>query len=157
MRATRSLHRAFKWISTSILVLSLMLWLMSHLFFFRYVGTRHTFALFSGDVVWAASVLIARGDPPTPPGLNVEWRVSGTLVWFPMWEARCYCVLPAWCLVSGFAPLAAPFRLRRARRFADHCCARCGYDLTGNVSGRCPECGTTRESSESGVPQIPSG
>ena len=20
-------------------------------------------------------------------------------------------------------------------------CARCGYDLTGNVSGRCPECG----------------
>lgn len=22
-------------------------------------------------------------------------------------------------------------------------CRRCGYDLTGNVSGRCPECGTT--------------
>lgn len=21
------------------------------------------------------------------------------------------------------------------------CCGRCGYDLTGNVSGRCPECG----------------
>jgi len=22
-------------------------------------------------------------------------------------------------------------------------CQKCGYDLTGNVSGRCPECGTT--------------
>jgi hypothetical protein len=22
-------------------------------------------------------------------------------------------------------------------------CVACGYDLTGNVSGRCPECGTT--------------
>jgi hypothetical protein len=22
------------------------------------------------------------------------------------------------------------------------CCPHCGYDLTGNVSGRCPECGT---------------
>jgi hypothetical protein len=22
------------------------------------------------------------------------------------------------------------------------CCAKCNYDLTGNVSGRCPECGT---------------
>ncbi len=22
------------------------------------------------------------------------------------------------------------------------CCGKCGYDLTGNVSGRCPECGT---------------
>lgn len=24
-------------------------------------------------------------------------------------------------------------------------CKRCGYDLTGNVSGVCPECGTIRE------------
>lgn len=23
-----------------------------------------------------------------------------------------------------------------------HACRRCGYDLTGNVSGTCPECGT---------------
>ena len=29
--------------------------------------------------------------------------------------------------------------LRRRRRFGR--CLRCGYDLTGNVSGRCPECG----------------
>jgi hypothetical protein len=21
-------------------------------------------------------------------------------------------------------------------------CCECGYDLTGNISGRCPECGT---------------
>ena len=25
-------------------------------------------------------------------------------------------------------------------------CAECGYDLTGNVSGVCPECGTRRAS-----------
>ena len=24
-----------------------------------------------------------------------------------------------------------------------NCCRACGYDLTGNVSGRCPECGAT--------------
>ena len=30
-----------------------------------------------------------------------------------------------------------------AERFLeDRCCRQCGYDLTGNVSGRCPECGT---------------
>lgn len=27
-------------------------------------------------------------------------------------------------------------------RFPSGHCQRCGYDLTGNVSGRCPECGT---------------
>jgi len=26
-------------------------------------------------------------------------------------------------------------------RLAPHVCRTCGYDLTGNVSGRCPECG----------------
>lgn len=27
------------------------------------------------------------------------------------------------------------------RRRATGCCVSCGYDLTGNLSGRCPECG----------------
>lgn len=40
--------------------------------------------------------------------------------------------------------------LRRAARLAKSlqgCCHSCGYDLRGNVSGRCPECGTGVESS----------
>lgn len=31
--------------------------------------------------------------------------------------------------------------LRRRRRARRGCCPDCGYDLTGNVTGRCPECG----------------
>jgi hypothetical protein len=31
---------------------------------------------------------------------------------------------------------------RTARRRRRGLCLHCGYDLTGNVSGRCPECGT---------------
>lgn len=33
---------------------------------------------------------------------------------------------------------------RRSRRLEGRC-GRCGYDLTGNVSGVCPECGTACE------------
>ncbi len=33
-------------------------------------------------------------------------------------------------------------RRRRARRLLDGQCLDCGYDLTGNESGKCPECGT---------------
>jgi uncharacterized paraquat-inducible protein A len=33
-------------------------------------------------------------------------------------------------------------RRRERRRRAAHLCPRCGYCLTGNVSGVCPECGT---------------
>jgi hypothetical protein len=39
--------------------------------------------------------------------------------------------------------------LAQVRRFvpegATDICMQCGYDLTGNVSGRCPECGTARQ------------
>lgn len=34
-------------------------------------------------------------------------------------------------------------RMTRTRRRLGQCLA-CGYDLTGNVSGRCPECGHWR-------------
>jgi len=49
--------------------------------------------------------------------------------------------VPMWCLV---APLAVAIWLTRdrRRRCKSGFCLRCGYNLTGNVSGICPECGT---------------
>ena len=41
-----------------------------------------------------------------------------------------------------FLPAAVAFRRHRARlRRGAGLCMRCGYDLTGNLSGVCPECG----------------
>jgi len=34
-------------------------------------------------------------------------------------------------------------RLRLSQRLQFGCCPNCGYNLTGNTSGVCPECGTT--------------
>ena len=54
--------------------------------------------------------------------------------------------VPCWfifILVSGWPAVAfvrGPYR--RARRLADGCCLKCGYNLTGLVDPRCPECGT---------------
>lgn len=58
-------------------------------------------------------------------------------------------LLPALC-VSGVALGPALVLTFLGMRNASGCgytsqpdrCRRCGYDLTGNVSGRCPECGT---------------
>jgi hypothetical protein len=57
-------------------------------------------------------------------------------------------VLPQWMLVivTALPTLAAwgaaRLRTRRARlRARRGACPACGYDLTGNVSGVCPECG----------------
>ena len=62
-------------------------------------------------------------------------------------------VITAAVYATGFAFLAllwSAFRMnsdsiRRERRLRLMNCGQCGYDLTGNVSGTCPECGTVVE------------
>ena len=58
----------------------------------------------------------------------------------------CQFAVRAWVLAIGFSayPLIA-FHcgpLRQCRRRRRGCCVACGYDLTGNTSGICSECGT---------------
>jgi hypothetical protein len=59
----------------------------------------------------------------------------------------------SFCLILAAIPLAylvlvtllARLQKRRPRRIydpSDRDCPNCGYDLTGNTSGVCPECGT---------------
>ena len=55
--------------------------------------------------------------------------------------------VPFWSLVIAAAALPAATlvrRVRRRRRLGAGRCAACGYDLTANVSGVCPECGAAR-------------
>jgi hypothetical protein len=49
--------------------------------------------------------------------------------------------LPLWILLVPVALPTAILWYRDRRPLRGHCAA-CGYDLTGNLSGVCPECGT---------------
>ena len=55
---------------------------------------------------------------------------------------------PSWFIVvllgtyPAFTFARGLIRRRRRRRDRRGLCLKCGYDLTGNVSGVCPECGT---------------
>jgi hypothetical protein len=57
--------------------------------------------------------------------------------------------LVSWTMLSLPVALLVglPFLLRRKRRVPGTC-LRCGYSLTGNVSGVCPECGSVVPSAE---------
>ena len=50
--------------------------------------------------------------------------------------------VPVWIPFLAFAVPTA-FLWYRDRRPSKGHCQQCGYDLTGNVSGKCPECGST--------------
>ncbi len=57
------------------------------------------------------------------------------------WRVR----VPFWAIIAAFGayPLTIYVRRRlvRRRRARMHLCEKCGYSLTGNTSGVCPECG----------------
>ena len=55
-------------------------------------------------------------------------------------EDRCGVFIPLWI---PFVAMAIPTALvwYRDRRPPKGHCQRCGYNLTGNVTGICPECG----------------
>lgn len=49
--------------------------------------------------------------------------------------------VPLWLVCPPLALFVLLWSCRRRVRPGPGCCATCGYDLRGNVSGRCPECG----------------
>ena len=65
-------------------------------------------------------------------GQQTGWLMAGLHV--PLWMAAILCsIYPAIALIRG--------PLRRHRRRKKGLCLKCGYNLTGNVTGVCPECG----------------
>ena len=61
-----------------------------------------------------------------------RWWGDSTTVRVPHWSML---------LTTAIVPGVWLVTRRRARRRAG-CCLTCGYNLTGNTSGVCPECGT---------------
>jgi len=80
----------------------------------------------------------------TAPFDPSRWPVSptagkpGTTGW-----TICIPLLAISCVLAVYPIANAP--LRRWRRRRKGLCVKCGYNLTGNLSGVCPECGTKVE------------
>lgn len=71
--------------------------------------------------------------------------VAFILIWgnplLSIWGAVTVYIVPL--LASLLVGYIVWKRGEAAARRAQGLCVRCGYNLTGNVSGICPECGTT--------------
>jgi hypothetical protein len=95
------------------------------------------------DLIETPAVWKSQKRFPQPRRFGMErynGAVSGAVVgnawapWFPLW-------LPA--ILTALMPGMWLYSLvRRRRQFKLGQCSHCGYSLTGNTSGVCPECGT---------------
>ena len=95
------------------------------------------FAFWHLNIGWAA---------PASQGISLEWAPDGFAYYVGVLDGVTVVQIPLWIIVALFAtyPFIVFIRgpLRRWRRKKKGLCLKCGYDLTGNVSGVCPDCGT---------------
>ncbi len=133
-----------RWTGVSISVLLGGAWWVSSENRFTYSTRHHTYS--ANRWVWELEAgrikatckyrgtnVSVRPSPPLPTKMawwpDVEFEFSGSHIYMPIWML--------------LLPLAAmTFLLWRYNPRSTGQCVSCGYDLTGNVSGTCPECGT---------------
>jgi hypothetical protein len=72
--------------------------------------------------------------PDVPPGQDERWTdyIGGIVA---LAAEICVALAVFWCCSKRFRARVEHHRSKEGL------CLKCGYDLTGNVSGTCPECG----------------
>ena len=127
-------------------VLIVILWLCSLGRQIRHTGGHHAIDLATNGNVcywWHTSTLglpnSQRGFSARPLGFlgvgAVHPMMGATGGWF-------YILIPFWTVFIAVATPTAILWYRHRNRLIPGFCSKCSYDLTGNESGICPECGT---------------
>ena len=140
--------RVFKWAGLMVSLFVLVAWAASFPVWCAYIvnTSRSSLDLTLSQGCLASnydrdSLVMWEGGKPWIMGLNRR-------PWSPCWWARCsrpyygwHVTVPLWMPFLVFAiPTIWLWWIDRRRIPPGHC-RKCGYNLTGNMSGVCPECG----------------
>ena len=145
-----------RWTATIVAVLVLAFTVATFWYDFRYGSLRwfvgvcggqihvvhvdDAYFLWDGHPVTVGAPMGAHVEParPLPKNYTPAWSL------WPGWDSfpdTRGVYVPLWPFVLVPALMAGWRWWRDWPRPGPGQCRRCGYDLTGNVSGRCPECG----------------
>ena len=97
----------------------------------------------NGTVRFCYGTIDYFSPPTTPRGFSITFS-PGLPMLIPNWgtvRGGPFFVLPLWLPAALFGAFGRSM-LRRAYAIPEGHCKKCRYNLEGNVSGVCPECGT---------------
>ncbi len=177
MRTRSRPRRVLIWSLTLLLTLFAIAWLLSIRYYAEYEGVTFRMEIVSGQVY--TKYAIGLGPTPIDPSLcgwkvhvipNQAWGSDPFNYGFilPRYETSSIPLLqflvpgtqaklvhssfPFWVPMAALAiPAALLWRHNRRRPTEGHC-PNCNYNMTGNVSNKCPECGTPTPKSEPAAP-----
>ena len=164
MRRRSRTRRVLKWVGTVACVCLLLVFAASLFWHAEWSSDGHLLHVYlnpgevevayfpsdDGTTLWES--LFPRGDldrhfPPefyvyskySDAGSFDDWHASWR-PWFFSDDGFRQFVVPLWLLFL-LAAIPTAYLWWHDRGYRPHACQSCGYDLTGNVSGTCPECG----------------
>ena len=137
MRRRSRTRRVLKWVGTVACAAAAVGWGASYASPGFSLGNR-------ASVMWSHGVFRLVADwRPSSQDVHFIPPVGGE--YWPFMSAKgriVYVASPFWALLAATSlPTVLLWWLDPPRHPPAHC-QSCGYDLTGNVSGVCPECGT---------------
>ena len=146
----RRLVRSIGLLAATLFLLLLGLWLASGWYWMFLSDSRFVRAHLNGGAIemsfqqnYQHATIWAHGPRPNGQfpgfqrgaGWTFTWGATGS--WWPATAAGPLIDFLGTTFIIALAGLLWPFRRRRRGH-----CQICDYNLTGNESGRCPECGT---------------
>lgn len=149
------IRRVAKWVGTCLTALVLAAWGASYAKFSALWLGKTSVTCFQGELSLFAYLVSDSAEPPLGEWLrkHVPNMVEHTPLHYGYFSAvhmpggSHLLSVPIWLLLLVVViPSTALWWLDRRRILPGHC-GKCAYDLTGNVTGRCPECGEAVPSS----------
>ena len=132
-----------KWAGLVGCELVFVAWILSVTLPVRWIRGEAAIILNGGGILWTISDGYANRSFTTwmlgGPS-SVMWLPRSSKNWSSGFSGAGSVFVPIWCMLL---PVAIPTYIlwRRDRPKPEGCCQECGYDLTGNESGVCSECG----------------
>lgn len=148
MRRPNKIRRFFKWATLLSGLFLLAAWGLNHrwyldvagLGFFLQFRDGHTLVNWDRSFVGRISGITLNDayGPTLTYHSDMFYRASMMLTGSSGWTIE----IELWMLAAFFLIIATGLWLRD-RGYPRGCCPMCGYNLAGNISGSCPECGDT--------------
>ena len=139
-------RRILKWTGVGLTASVIALWVLTARYDVKTLRLGSMYLGFGWDGAWITVFKYPEEWEVISEVSIHDWRDSLTfrLPFFETTSEDLRCFVPFWLLLLLTAIPTAWLWHRDRRRIRPGCCLRCGYDLTGNTSGVCSECGLAK-------------